>query len=241
MLHRATQRVDFLTTDRVLVGGRAVLGETERVLEVHGRTLAAAAIRHRVARDRVQPRQEGLALPAVAVDVRESTGKDVAREVLGVAGLTDAVKDVAVHRVDVRVVEVREGGTVATPSALDDVRHRTHLLEGRKRVDSGRCGNCQDVMGPQSRPQRCVRRPYRPEGRLLTRQGYQNRDTETRFGRAAYEKDPRTGTYGASFERPNVSSSESERAQIFCLRISIALSTAVASSAWTSGWMPTLL
>src|SRR6266540_4383727 len=43
MLHRAAKRVDFLATDRVLMRGRAVLSETERVLQVDGRALTAAA------------------------------------------------------------------------------------------------------------------------------------------------------------------------------------------------------
>src|SRR5438552_8504141 len=152
MLHRTTKRVDFLTTYRVLVRGRSVLGETERVLEVDGRTLTTATVGHGVARDRVQPREERFALPAVAVDVRERASEHVAREILGVAGLADAVQDVAIHRVDVSVVEICESGAVATASALDDVRHWTHLLEGRKRVDPC-CDECHDVMAPQSRPQ----------------------------------------------------------------------------------------
>src|SRR5206468_8144632 len=58
VLDRATKRIDFLTTDRVLVRGRSIFGETERVLEVDGRTLTTTAVRHRVASDRVEPREE---------------------------------------------------------------------------------------------------------------------------------------------------------------------------------------
>src|SRR5437867_3810260 len=152
MLHRPTKRVDFLTTDRVLVRGRSIFGETERVFEVDGRTLTTTTVGHRVARDRVEPREERFALPAVAVDVRERASEHIAREIFGVAGLADAVKDVAIDRVDVSVVKIGESGPVATASALDDVRYRTHLLEGRKRVDPC-CDECHDVMAPQSRPQ----------------------------------------------------------------------------------------
>src|SRR5437870_13856872 len=73
VLHRATQRVDLLTADRAIVSGRAVLGDAVGVIEVDRGTLAAATVRHGVASDGVEPREEGLALPAVAVDVREGT------------------------------------------------------------------------------------------------------------------------------------------------------------------------
>src|SRR6266545_3860298 len=232
VLHRAAQRVDFLTTDRMLVRGRAVLGDAERVVEVDGRTLTPTAVRHRVASDRVEPREERLALPAVAVDVRERAREDVAGQILGVAGLTDAIEDVAVHRVDVRVVKIRERRAVAAAGPLDDVRHRPHLLEGRKRVDPC-CDECHDLMAPYPRPQ-SVRAPYRQGGGPPTHFGYQNRHSETRFGRGPYEPDPRTGTSGSGRQRASVPMSESKAVQIFCLRISIALSTAVLSSACTS-------
>src|SRR5438093_12871496 len=73
VLHRTTQRVDLLTTDRAIVSRRAVFGDAVGVVEVDRRTLAAATVGHRVARDRVEPGEEGLALPAVPVDVREGS------------------------------------------------------------------------------------------------------------------------------------------------------------------------
>ena len=42
------------------------------------------------------------------MDVRERPGEDLAREVLGVADLAHAVEEIAVHAVDVRVVELGE-------------------------------------------------------------------------------------------------------------------------------------
>src|SRR5205814_5477924 len=85
--------------------------------------------------DRVQPGEERLALPAVAVDIRERPGEDLAAEVLGVAGLTDPVQEVAVDAVHVGVVELRERGTVAVTGAIDDVRDRAERIEAERRCE----------------------------------------------------------------------------------------------------------
>ena len=46
------------------------------------------------------------------MDVRERTGEDLAREVLGVRGLTYPIEDVAVDGVHVGVVQLTKGGAV---------------------------------------------------------------------------------------------------------------------------------
>src|SRR5207247_10300500 len=114
VLDGAAQRDDLLTMHGAVVSGGTFLGQAERGVDVDGRTLAAAAVRDRVARDRVEPGEERLALPAVAVDVRERAREDLAREVLGVAGLANAVQEVAVDAVDVRAVQIGERRTVPT-------------------------------------------------------------------------------------------------------------------------------
>src|SRR4051812_41135717 len=132
VLHRAAKRVDLLATHRAIMSGRAILGDAIRVIEVDRGTLAAATIGHRVARDRVEPGEEGLALPPVAMDVRERPREYLGRQVLGVAGLADAVQHVAVDRVAVGVVQLGERRTVATPGPVDDVRDRRERVEWKR-------------------------------------------------------------------------------------------------------------
>ena len=156
---------------------RAFLGDAIRVIEVDGRTLAPATVGHRVARDGVKPGEEGLALPAVAVDVRERASEHLAREVLGVAGLAHAIEDVAVHRVHVRVVQLAEGVTVPAAGAVDDIGDRRELRIQRKDVDfdGADVDECHYVSAPY--PDLVVRKPYRRHPVAPSLQWYQNRPT----------------------------------------------------------------
>src|SRR5437870_49000 len=129
VLDRAAERIDGLAVDRALVSGRPLFHDPERVIEVHGRTIAAATIGHGVARDRVEPGEERLSLPPIAVDVRECPREDLARQVLGIRGLAHAVEQVSVDGIDVLVVELGEGAAIAAPGALDDVRDRPEDLD----------------------------------------------------------------------------------------------------------------
>src|SRR5207248_3005106 len=82
---RAAERVDRFAVHRARMGGGALLGQAEGVVDLDRRPLATAPVGHGIAGDRVQPGEERLALPAVPVDVRERPGEDLTAEVLGVA------------------------------------------------------------------------------------------------------------------------------------------------------------
>jgi len=136
VLHGATQSVDRFAVDRAFVCRRSVFGDAVCVVEVDHRPFTTATIGDRVARDGVEPREERFSLPAVAMDVRERSGEDFAREVFGIRRLAHAVQKIAVDRIDVAVVELGERPAISRLRAGEHIRNRSGDLN-LKRGDLG--------------------------------------------------------------------------------------------------------
>ena len=70
------------------------------------------------------------------MDVRERSGKHLAREVFGIGGLAHPVEEIAIHGIDVAVVQLGERDAVTRLCAGDHIRHRSGDLK-LKRGDLG--------------------------------------------------------------------------------------------------------
>src|SRR5256714_11797738 len=63
------------------------------------------------------------------MDVREGTSEHFAREVLGIGGLAHAIQKVAIHGIDVEVVQLGERPAIAALRARDHIRDRSGDLK----------------------------------------------------------------------------------------------------------------